>query len=89
MNPTDSPIDDSQSAKSVVADTSLGDSQLGEAQSGSGCDAADPLQRLGQLLRGHTWRNSRDWARALDQLSRLSEADLKRVIDGSLDRSRP
>lgn len=46
-----------------------------------GPDSADALVALGRLLGGHTWRDSRDWARALDQLSRLPEQDLDRVAN--------
>ena len=61
-----------------------------DSQSGPCCDPADPLEThpletLGRLLRGHTWRDSRDWASALDRLSRLSEDDLKRLIDTSAE----
>ena len=88
MNAISSQIDESQSGHSLFGERGSDDSPLDAGQSGSCRDAADPLERLGRLLRGHTWRDSRDWARALDQLSRLSEADLRRVIDGSSDRSR-
>lgn len=48
-----------------------------------GADADDPFASLGRLLGGHTWRSSRDWARALDQLSQLSDDELQRVVDAS------
>ncbi len=56
-----------------------------ESQSGLCSDSSDPLETLGRLLRGHTWRDSRDWAHALDQLSRLSEDDLRRLITASTE----
>jgi hypothetical protein len=69
----------------------IGKSQLDESQVRSeyrpgsefnpGRDSGDVLTTLGRVLRGHTWHNSQEWARALDELSRLSDDELKRVID--------
>jgi hypothetical protein len=85
-----------------AVDSEVGGPELGESQSDdfkvqcacrSGCEctkgreSSDVLTSLGRLLRGHTWHDSQDWARALDQLSRLSEDDLKRVIDASREPS--
>lgn len=78
MNASDSQIGDSQTGDSLLGDPHSAHPGAARAIAH---DPGDPLQRLGRLLRGHTWRDSPEWARALDQLSRLSDEDLKRVVD--------
>lgn len=40
------------------------------------------LLRLGTLLHSHSWRDSRDWARAIDELAQLSDPDVDVIVAG-------
>ena len=44
------------------------------------------LGRLGALLHGHTWRDSHDWALALNDLAALSDAEIG-VVLGAIEGS--
>ncbi|MFO1154668.1 MAG: hypothetical protein U1E42_13545 [Rhodospirillales bacterium] len=75
------PLDDSQRPALLANDPRPETHRPGPV----GAREGDPLTHLGRLLHGHTWEDSRHWARALEQLSQLSEDDLVCVLAAAVE----